>query len=111
MDDDRVLAHGRDDDVVITITAIGQQHDHRLAIAHPCAERGERTADARGPPPARFDRRPQHVVGDAAGSTIHQWRELLRVGVRIAPIAEHHRRRGAAAQGVGLREVRHVERQ
>jgi len=63
----------------------------------------------RHPPPSIA--RVQRVVGDAAGAAIDQRRERLRVGVRVAPVAEHHRRRRAAAQRVGLRQVRHLDRQ
>jgi len=111
VDDDRLLGRGDDDDVVVAGAAVGKEHDDRLAVVHARGEGVERTAGAGGAPAARRDRAGQHVVGDAAGAPIDQRRERLRVGVRVAVVPEHHRRRRAAAQGVGLRQVRHVDRQ
>ena len=45
-----------------------------------------------------------------AGPSIDQRRELLHIGVRVSPIAEHHRHRRTAAQRVRLRQVRNLQR-
>ena len=81
-----------------------------LAVAHARPERVERPVDACRSPAPRRDRRRQGSAGDAAGAAIDKRRELLRVGVRVAPVAEKHGGCRTAAERLGLREVRDVER-
>ena len=111
MNDDgiRRLTHG--DDVVITRTAIRDENDDRLAGREACLQVGRSSRELLGLPSAAPHRIDQRAVGDPAGAPIDDRCKLLRVRVNIAPVAKHHRGRRAAAQRLGLRQVRHVHRQ
>ena len=59
--DNRIGADAGDDDVVVEIAPVRQQHDDRLTVVHARAERLERAVDVCGPPSARPDCGGQHV--------------------------------------------------
>ena len=109
---DQVVGRRADDhDVVKPILSIREQDDDRLALAHARPELIDRSGNAQRLPAARADGICQHVVGNATRPPVDERRELLNVRVRVSPVAEHHRDRRAAAQRVGLREVRDLQRQ
>ena len=104
----RRLTHG--DDVVISRTAIRDEDDDRLAGVEPCLQVGRTACQLHGPPSAAPHGIDERTGGNAAGAPVDDRRELLGIRVNIAPVAKHHRGRRAAAQRIGLRQVRHVHR-
>jgi hypothetical protein len=97
-----------DDDVVIAIAAFGQEDDDRLVIMQ---ARGRASIEpsigpARLPRPNRVG---QDVVGDAASTAIDERREPW-TSACASPMAEDHRRPRTATRGLGLRQVRYVDR-
>src|SRR5205085_8870127 len=56
------------------------------------------------------DRGGERCLGNAARLAVDNGRELLHAGVRVAPVAEKHGGCRTAAERLGLREVRDVER-
>jgi hypothetical protein len=94
---------------VIAPRPIGQEEDDRLARGQPCPDIFHRPADSFSLPLTLANGIDEHIVSDSTSAGVDMPRELLDVGVAIAPITKDHCRGGAATERGRLREVRNVE--
>ena len=101
-----VVRFASDDDVVKTGAAIGQEDDDRLPAGEPGMQTSQAALELDWTPSAPSYCLDERSVGNPSGTAIDERCELQGIGVGIAPVAKHHRGRRAAAQGVGLRQVR-----
>jgi hypothetical protein len=107
--DARLLVDADRDDVVVALGTIFDEEHRRTACRQLATQGVDRSVDPHGRPVPLADRLDESRVGDAAGGSIDEGFELLHRGVRVAPEAEKHCRRGAAAQCFGLWKVWNVE--
>ena len=86
------------------------QDDRRMRGGDVCPQCVNRSRALVHAPLPLFDGVDEHVRHDTVRAAIDQRREFLYTRVRFAPIPKNHRDRRAAAERLGLRHVRHVER-
>jgi hypothetical protein len=96
--DHAALVPRHDDHVVIGPRAILDQREHRTSVAELAPRDLLSAGDACRPPAAPLQIRDQRIRADACRAAIDERRERLGVDAALAPVAQHHRGGGAAAQ-------------
>ena len=107
VDDDVCAGRADDDHVVKPSVPHFEQHDHGPPVAQEIRHALDRSGEADDAPTAIFDGLRQDAGGKAARGAIEQGRELIPVGLPVAPVPEHHRRRRASAECFRLPDVGH----
>ena len=111
VNDDILPGDPDDDDVVIEVAALRQEHDDRLPGGQTRSQCRHRAVRGLRTPALRANGADEHAIGDAChppSAMLDERGELPGVGVHVAPVPEDHGDRRSSTERIGLRDERHV---